>query len=99
MTEYSKYIEHSFVAYNENTYHLIHPIKFQELLEQALTNQCLPEELYTELKQHPKPNLHTINNLTSKYEKIAQKAIAKEKKIVFQEQWLVYKTGTKRSWL
>lgn len=83
MTEHSKYIEHSFVAYNENTYRLIDTKEFLQLLEQSFSRHFIPEQTYTQLKTYEKPNLEAIQNLSAQYEKIAQKMIREQRKKIF----------------
>lgn len=80
MTECSKYIEHSFVAYNENSYNLIDSDQFMRLLEQAFSLNYIEEENYRELKQYAEPNLDAIKDLKTYYEKIANKMIGIQRK-------------------
>lgn len=82
MTEHSRYIEHSFVAYSENTYRLIDTTEFMQLLEQSFSRHFISEQAYTQLKQYEKPNLGAIQNLSAQYEKIAQKMIREQRRKV-----------------
>lgn len=82
MTEHSKYMEQSFVAYNENTYHLIDTTEFMQLLEQSFSRDFISEQTYTQLKAYEKPNLEAIQNLSAQYEKIAQKIIREQRRKV-----------------